>query len=155
VSRQEGEENGVIGLWVLAKDTMQEPSELTDRSRGSRTVFGSRGSIRCFRKILEVVVMVRILFFRKLEVTAPIVGQLGRLVPAIHTTPISITHMTNDSIEELLQHPDTRVSGGINLFHHQLRALGAVFVDLEGVGVNKSLRPLGGLERGVDLELWS
>ena len=39
--------------------------------------------------------------FRYAKMTAPIVGQLGGLVPAIHLISMSVPDVTNDSIKEI------------------------------------------------------
>ena len=54
------------------------------------------------------------------RITAPIIGQLGGLVPAVQLISLSISHMARDSTEEVIQRPATRMTRRGKLFHHQV-----------------------------------
>ena len=91
---------------------------------------------------------------RYAKMTAPIVGQLGCLVPAIHLLSMLIPDMTNDSIEEIFQGPSVRMTRRVNFFHNQFCRPIAVLIDLEGASMDNSLAPLSWLKRGLCLQIW-
>lgn len=51
--------------------------------------------------VTGIVIMVWVGVFRCIKVTAPVIGQLGRLVPSINSKSMTIPNMTHDSIEEM------------------------------------------------------
>ena len=63
---------------------------------------------------------------------------------------ISISHMTNDSIEEVFQGSATRVAWRVHFFHHQICGFSSISIDLESVGMDDSLAPLRVWKLGVE-----
>ena len=134
VSMLEGLQDGSIETGVLGQDIMQDPLR------------------RCL-----LLGRLRFLFFSCTKIAAPIVGNSRGLTPSIDGRSSLVFNMTNDSIEELFQRPDPRVSHRVNFVHHKLcRAskAGSILEDLESVSVDDSLSPLSLLELRVLLARW-
>lgn len=112
----EGLQDGSIETGVLGQDIMQDPLR------------------RCL-----LLGRLRFLFFSCTKIAAPIVGNSRGLTPSIDGRSSLVFNMTNDSIAELFQRPDPRVSHRVNFVHHKLcRAskAGSILEDLESVSVD-------------------
>ena len=141
---------------------MQGPRQLIHLDVGLRWHCGGR---RCIRICILMIPWrcflwgrLGFLLFRYTKVTTPIIGNSQGLTPSMDGHASLVLHITNDPIEEVFQRSETRVSHRANLIHHKLHLASealAILKELEGLGMDDSLSPLGQMKLGVTLERWN
>ena len=74
----------------------------------------------------------RLVQFRDLEMSAPVVGEMGGLSPGVDPSVFVSTDVTNDPIEEVLRLPVSMISKSIHFGHHEATN---VWLGVVGIGV--------------------
>ena len=85
----------------------------------------SWASVSIVRRLLEVVPRgVFLMYFRDVEVTTPVIGQSGCLIPTVDVSIVVRSHMTNNAMEEKFGLAVPLYSPSIDFRHHKATVWG-------------------------------